>query len=150
VRPRKHISQGIISGTKGTYGTVVRNVFFTLTNVASVYMNVGVIDRAQAHYALALRRAGTLTGLGLAKIRFAALEGLAHCEETCFEIRLQDLSDTREGPPVMHLQKASPYIAEALSEAMTWFEPSHRRTLRALGCQARAASLLANCGYKSM
>lgn len=132
------------------YGTCARNVLFTLTNVASDYIHEGDIDRAQAKYTLALRRAETLAGLGRAKIRFAALEGLAHCEQILFEKIRQDSAGIVEGLPVPHLQNASRYIREALCEAQTWFEQSSRRTIRASEYQAQIVDLLGNVGHQPM
>jgi hypothetical protein len=132
------------------YGNGARNVLFTLTNVASDYLLMGDIDNAQAQYTLVLRRSKALTGLGLAKIRFAALEGLALCEQTRFEKKWQDTSGTIGESPVIPLLNALRYIQKALSEATTWFEPCSRRTLRALECQTQVTNLLATVSPKLM
>lgn len=130
------------------YGTFARNVLFTLTNVASNHMHGGDIDSAQATYTLALRRADTLAGLGRAKIRFAALEGLAHCERIVFEQMRQFPLGIVQGLPVLHLQNASFYIREALCEARMRFEQSSRRTIRALEYQAQIVDLLGHVGHQ--
>lgn len=141
---------GLFLEQETLYGTFARNVLFTLTNVASDYMHGGDINSAQVKYTLALRRAETLAGLGRAKIRFAALEGLAHCERVLFEKKRQGSPGVVEGLPILHLQNASRYIREALCEAQTWFEQSSRRTMRALEFQAQIVDLLVNVGYQPM
>lgn len=124
------------------YGSYARNVLYTLTNVASDYIHGGEIDKGQAQYAVVLSRAETLTGLGRAKICFAALEGLAQSEQLLFERVHQPLSHNDEERSLRHLQNASNYLQDALYEAETWFEKSSRRTLRALELQVHLQKLM--------
>lgn len=125
------------------YGPFARNVLYTLTNVASDCVNSGDIDNGHAKYMLALVRAEKLdTELGRAKIRFAALEGLAQCEQIRFE-KLSYASSGAVGDlPLLRLQIASRHIQEALDLAQKRFEPTNRRRLRALERQAQIENLL--------
>ena len=89
---------------------------------------------ARRRFREALARSEHLTGLGRAKVRFAALEGLAHAEHRQFEeMRRSHAEDSHsDATRVQPLQHAYHYIQAAVDEAQTWFEASNRRILRAL------------------
>ena len=95
------------------YGKNVRNVVYTLTNVADDCVEQNQLAEAERLYNDALARADHLQGFGRAKIRFAALEGLAKAARA------------RGG-----LGKAVGHLVDAETEARVWFEPSSRRTTR--------------------
>ncbi|OAL42936.1 hypothetical protein IQ07DRAFT_525203 [Pyrenochaeta sp. DS3sAY3a] len=129
------------------YGPLARNVLYTLTNVASDHIYGGDIDGAQAGYLMVLERAEGLAGLGRAKIRFTALEGLAESAQIRFENAQRGHPSLTGEPIILHLQDAFSYIQEALREAQMWFEQSNRRTLRALERRAQIVRLLGNVAF---
>ncbi|KAF9774865.1 hypothetical protein IL306_007109 [Fusarium sp. DS 682] len=119
------------------YGLFARNVVWTVTNVADDRLDGGDLDGAEACYSTALARAEQLSGFGRAKLRYAALEGLGRIEQMRFET-----AHTNRDACILHLQKASRYVDEALNEALIWFEPTSRRVGRVTEKQEYLRNLL--------
>ncbi|KAH7402343.1 hypothetical protein DE146DRAFT_653128 [Phaeosphaeria sp. MPI-PUGE-AT-0046c] len=141
---------GLLLEQEALYGSVARNVLFTLTNVASDHVHAGDIESAQAKYTLALRQTESLADPGRAKVRFAALRGLAQCETILFEKMRQGPPGIVEELPSLHLQNASRYIREALYQAQRSFAQTNRRTVRALEYQVQIENLLGAMGQQPM
>jgi hypothetical protein len=113
------------------YGSLARNVLWTVTNVADDHLDAGNIQAGEEYYSVVLARAEHLTGFGRAKIRFAALEGLARAERMRFDqLRRSSPTLVDQGLVSLYLQNAYRYFNEALNEALIWFEPTSRRIAR--------------------
>ncbi|KAF4344387.1 hypothetical protein FBEOM_1781 [Fusarium beomiforme] len=119
------------------YGPFARNVVWTVTNVADDRLDGGDLEGAEACYSTALARAEQLSGFSRAKLRFAALEGLGRIEQMRFET-----THIGRDACILHLQKASRYVDEALNEALIWFEPTSRRIGRVREKQEYISNLL--------
>ncbi|KAG9251903.1 uncharacterized protein F5Z01DRAFT_682966 [Emericellopsis atlantica] len=131
------------------YVPCARNVLWTMTNVADDQLWTGSADGGRLHYSTTLARAERLGGFGRAKIRFAALEGLARVEQRRFE----ELSG-RGGGDDAHavgecLHTMRRFLDEALGEALIWFEPTSRRTTRVKEKARQVRHLLAAMGSGS-
>lgn len=120
------------------YGKTARNVLWTLTNMADDYLLQKHLDDAEATFTEALARADGLTGFARAKIRFAALEGLAKTARSrAEELRSRETSSGATSPVtflnglcIRKLQEGANLLLEAEVTARTWFETTSRRTAR--------------------
>jgi hypothetical protein len=139
------------------YGRSARNVLFTLTNVADDCLQQGRPDEAEKAFRDALQRSEALGGYGRAKIRFAALEGLAKTAlmraTLASDVSLLSdiMSESNPEATTRHsrLREAVRLLAEAEGEAGTWFEVSSRRTLRVRSKKTEILELLAEANAYS-
>jgi hypothetical protein len=111
------------------YGPSARNVLWTLQNVAYDHLNLMHFDKAMSHFQLAIERSEQLEGFHRAKIRFAALEGLALTSRA--RVQSQHLHLTMPQKQDF-LQQALKHIEQAIQIATTWFDKPSRRTDRAM------------------
>lgn len=132
------------------YGPFARNVLWTVTNVADDNLDGGDLDCAERYYMMVLTRAEHLSGFPRAKLRYAALEGLGRTERMRFDhVRRSDLAHLDRNKCVLHLQRASLHVEQALKEAQTWFEPTGRRVGRVVEQQEYISNLLQSLRYRS-
>jgi hypothetical protein len=141
----------LLKDQEAVYGRSARNVLFTLTNVADDCLQQGYPDKAEKAFRDALQRSEALEGYGRAKIRFAALEGLAKTallRATLFSgrsISPEIMSESNPKATTSHdrLREAIELLAEAEGEAGIWFEVSSRRTMRVRRKKTEIGGMLA-------
>ncbi len=127
-------------------GPLCRNVLWNLIKAAEGQLYLGNVNKAEEQYTIVRERSNLLTGLGRAKMRFAALEGLADIKRRRFEeMRHGPVALSQDASALQELQEAYCYLEEAISEAKKWFQPSSRRRIvRASEHQSQIAELLAS------
>jgi hypothetical protein len=118
------------------YGKNVRNVLWTLTNVADDDLLRGELQKAEERFLDALDRANTLDGYERANGRFKALEGLAKTAVaranllmpvSTFDGFNTVVSDPHRRPRHEKLRAALRFYEDAETEAaMPWFEGPRR------------------------
>ncbi|KAI0099793.1 hypothetical protein GGR51DRAFT_534404 [Nemania sp. FL0031] len=120
------------------YGRTKRNVLWTTTNVADDFLESEKPSLAADMYNLTLRGANEFQGFDRAKIRFAALEGLA--KVALLDVKLAERRQQRGtlATPTTNstllrrskLMEAANYLEQAEKTAQLWFENGSRRATR--------------------
>ena len=139
---RQVVRSQLLTQQEEFYGKLKSNVLWTLTNVGDDHLYSNRPLKAEGVFLDALCRAESLGGYAKAKIRFAALEGLA--KTACWNAHTLPARASldwcatrsvklREPPAEMTLyllQRADIYCSQAEAEAAAWFGAENRRQAR--------------------
>ena len=139
---RQALRARLLTEQEEFYGSNKSNVLWTLTNVADDFLDNHRPSDAQRLFEDALRRAESLDPFARAKIRFAALEGLA--KTTCWkahhglsQARLGECARSSVNPHASHvsvimdlLRAAESFCIQAEAEARDGFGTDSRRFIR--------------------
>ncbi|KAG7006533.1 hypothetical protein G7Y79_00014g037080 [Physcia stellaris] len=139
---RQVVRANLLSEQEAFYGDRKSSVLWTLTNVADDHLCSNRIDDAERVFRDALHKSEALGGYAKAKIRYAALEGLAKtaCWRAHNQLARTKLDSSHSSSvallisaidsAISLLEKARERCIEAGFEASQWFGEGNRRSVR--------------------
>lgn len=134
------------------YGKNARNVLWTRNSVAHDHLTSLQFREAELHFRTVLHKAEMLAGYGRAKIRFAALEGLARLHK----MKAQDIVNrhkteqsrlSKGADPWTLLHHALGFAHEAAQESQAHFGVSSRRWIRIQSQIRVIEAVISSLGY---